>query len=103
MKRKKSSDIEYSKKIYNRLTIMVWIIVVFSMFMSYRTNDTAVLSYLIPAAFGALATGTGFYFYKAKAENEIKLAQLYKQLDLEHEIDDDYPEESQNENYGGRI
>lgn len=102
MNKKNRSDLEYSKVIYNRLTLMVWIVVLFSMFMSYRTNDTSMLSYLIPAAFGALATGTGFYFYKAKAENEIKLAQLYKQLDLgEHEIDRDHS--NQNENYGGRL
>lgn len=101
---KKRSDTEYSKVIYNRLTLMVWIIVIFSMFMSYRTNDTHVLSYLIPAAFGALATGTGFYFYKAKAENEIKLAEAYKELGLKaREVDRDYLYQDQNEEYGGRI
>lgn len=103
MEKRQRSDIEYSKIIYNRLTLMVWIVVIFSMFMSYRTNDTHVLSYLIPAAFGALATGTGFYFYKAKAENEIKLAQAYKELELKYEIDKDYSDQNQSNEYGGRI
>ncbi len=35
--------------------------------------DLSPLSYLIPAAFGELATATGFYYNKAKAENKIKL------------------------------
>lgn len=35
------------------------------------------LAYLIPAVFAELATGTGFYYSKAKAENRIKLRKLY--------------------------
>ena len=33
--------------------------------------------YLIPAVFAELATATGFYYSKAKAENRIKLRKLY--------------------------
>ena len=35
------------------------------------------LAYLIPAIFAELATATGFYYSKAKAENRIKLRKLY--------------------------
>ena len=35
------------------------------------------LAYLIPAVFAELATATGFYYSKAKAENRIKLRKLY--------------------------
>lgn len=38
---------------------------------------TMPLAYLIPSVFGELATATGFYFSKAKAENRIKLRKLY--------------------------
>ena len=43
----------------------------------WKTSDTAPLAYLIPSVFGELATATGFYFSKAKAENRIKLRKLY--------------------------
>ena len=36
-------------------------------------NNIDPLCYLIPAVFAECATVTGFYSYKAKAENEIKL------------------------------
>lgn len=35
------------------------------------------LAYLIPAIFAELATATGFYYSKAKAENRIKLRKQY--------------------------
>ena len=33
-------------------------------------------AYLIPAVFTEMASATGFYFWKAKAENKIKLMAL---------------------------
>ena len=41
------------------------------------TGDTSPLAYLIPAIFAELATATGFYYSKAKAENRIKLRKKY--------------------------
>lgn len=35
--------------------------------------DASVLAYLIPAVFAEMASATGFYYTKAKAENKIKL------------------------------
>ena len=60
---------EFSKiiiTIVGAVTLVVW-----------KTSDTAPLAYLIPSVFGELATATGFYFSKAKAENRIKLRKLY--------------------------
>lgn len=45
--------------------------------MIEETKDLSPLAYLIPAVFGELATATGFYYSKAKAENRIKLRKLY--------------------------
>ena len=42
-----------------------------------KLKDLAPLAYLIPAIFAELATATGFYYSKAKAENRIKLRKLY--------------------------
>ena len=47
--------------------------------------DLTPLAYLIPAVTAETATGTGFYYNKAKAENKIKLK---KSLGLELTGDD---------------
>lgn len=72
MKKKK----EFSKIIITWVTIATALVVIFSLIMIWRTNDLMPLSYLIPAVFTELATATGFYYHKAKKENEIKLKLL---------------------------
>lgn len=64
---------EFSKKIFTGVTIGVVLVVIFSCVMIWRTNDLSPLMYLIPSVFVELATATGFYYNKAKAENKIKL------------------------------
>ena len=49
----------------------------FTLAVVWRTGDTSPLTYLIPAVFAELATATGFYYSKAKAENRIKLRKKY--------------------------
>lgn len=49
----------------------------FTLIMIWRTENLEPLAYLIPAVFAELATATGFYYSKAKAENRIKLRKLY--------------------------
>lgn len=64
---------EFSKLILTWVTVAVIIVVGFSMIMMWRTNDLAPLSYILGGLFVELATATGFYYNKAKAENLIKL------------------------------
>ena len=42
-----------------------------------REFSKVLIAYLIPAVFAELATATGFYYSKAKAENRIKLRKKY--------------------------
>lgn len=49
------------------------IVTIFSCIAMWYFNNIDPLCYLIPAIFAECATVTGFYSYKAKAENEIKL------------------------------
>ena len=49
----------------------------FTLAIVWKTGDTSPLAYLIPAIFAELATATGFYYSKAKAENRIKLRKQY--------------------------
>lgn len=53
------------------------IVTAFTILIVWKTGDTTPLAYLIPAVFGELATATGFYYSKAKAENRIKLRKQY--------------------------
>ena len=48
-------------------------ILLFTLVMVWRTLDLTPLSYLIPSVAAEVATGTGFYYSKAKMENRIKL------------------------------
>ena len=74
---------EFSKKIFFGISTGVALITIFSCVMSWRTNDTNVLSYIIGGAFAELATATGFYFNKSKRENELKIKRSMKELGIE--------------------
>lgn len=65
--------VEFSKIIFAGVSVLTLAITVFSCRMIWITMDTTALAYLIPAVFAEMATGTGFYYTKAKAENKIKL------------------------------
>lgn len=69
----KDKKVEFSKVIFVVVSA-IWIyIVLFTTHMIESTGNLEPLNYLIPASAAELATGTGFYYSKAKAENEIKL------------------------------
>ena len=66
---------EFSKKILVVAAIINIAVITFSCIMMWRTLDLTPLAYLIPAVAAEVATGTGFYYNKAKTENRIKLMQ----------------------------
>ncbi len=70
---KAGSKMEFSKKIFIGVSAASVVVFIFTLVMVWRTMDTTPLTYLIPAAAAELATATGFYYNKAKAENKIKL------------------------------
>ena len=74
----RKKKMEFSKILFILTTILVTSIVVYSMLLMWKTGDTSALAYLIPSAFAELATATGFYYNKAKKENEIKLNKQYE-------------------------
>lgn len=69
--------LEFSKIIFFATSGLTLLVTVFTLIMIWRTNDLSPLCYLIPAVFAELATATGFYYNKAKAENRIKLRKKY--------------------------
>lgn len=72
-KEKAKKSVEFSKLIFIGVSILTLCVTVFTMRMIYITMDTSALAYLIPAVFAEMASATGFYYTKAKAENKIKL------------------------------
>lgn len=75
---KKKPPKEFSKKILIVAVIINAVVIVFTMVMIWRTLDLSPLAYLIPSVAAEVATGTGFYYSKAKVENRIKLMKQNK-------------------------
>ena len=94
---------EFSKKIFN-IVITIFIIVIFyARALMWKTGTTDGLMYLILSV-GTLASVTiGFYYWKAKMENMIKLSKENNiTLDEVKEIEsnmDDYDVKSESEVY----
>lgn len=68
---------EFSKVIIAAFGTLAIIITVYTMAVVWHTGDTSPLEWLIPAVFAVLTAATGFYYSKAKAENQIKLRKKY--------------------------
>lgn len=76
-KRTRKKKLEFSKLLLIAVSVFAVIVTIFTMRIVAETGDTSPLGYLIPAVFAELATATGFYYSKAKAENKIKLRKRY--------------------------
>ena len=74
---KNPKKVEFSKVILIAVSVLTVSVTVFTCAIVWRSGDTSPLSFLIPAVFAELATATGFYYSKAKAENRIKLRKKY--------------------------
>ena len=75
---------EFSKQIMIWAGIINLAVILFACVMMWRTCDTSPLAYLIPSVAAEVATGTGFYYAKARTENVIKLKKIYD-IPLEQE------------------
>ena len=78
MKNKPKQKLEFSKKIMIVAMTVNILVILFSCIMIWITQDLSPLMYIIPAVAAEVATGTGFYYNKAKAENRLKLMKEYK-------------------------
>lgn len=87
---KKKPPKEFSKKILIMAGIINAVVIVFTMVMIWRTLDLSPLAYLIPSVAAEVATGTGFYYSKAKVENRIKLMRQNKVTPNETHFSENY-------------
>lgn len=76
--KRRKRPLEFSKKILIIAAITNMVVIIFALIMIWRTNDLSPLAYLIPSVAAEVATGTGFYYSKAKVENKIKLMRANK-------------------------
>ena len=72
-----SKKTEFSKKILCVAALVNIAVITFACYMILKTENLEPLIYLIPSTAAEVATGTGFYYSKAKAENKIKLNKKY--------------------------
>lgn len=75
--RKKPSCKEFSKLILIVAASLNLFVILFTAYMVWETKDLTPLCYLIPSTAAEVATGTAFYYNKAKAENRLKLMHIY--------------------------
>lgn len=87
---KRKPKMEFSKKILIVAGIINGIVIAFTMVMIWRTLDLTPLTYLIPSVAAEVATGTGFYYSKAKVENRIKLMKQNKVEPNDTHFSDNY-------------
>lgn len=87
---KKKPKMEFSKKILIVAGVINGIVITFTMVMIWRTLDLTPLTYLIPSVAAEVATGTGFYYSKAKVENRIKLMKQNKVEPNDTHFSDNY-------------
>lgn len=75
--KKETKRFEFSK-IMALVAVFMWLLVnFFGMAMVVFTLDTSPLMYVVPSVDAVVAAIIGFYLWKARAENEIKLQRLY--------------------------
>lgn len=78
-KKKKKKTMEFSKKIL----VVAWVsgstVVIFALWLTYKmviggySGDTSLIAIILSGGFAEITAGTGFYYWKARKENEIKL------------------------------
>lgn len=73
----KKKHVEHSKIITTGVLILSAIVVVFTIFMIWRTEDLSPLAYLIPSIEIAFGLTAKHYYAKAALENQIKLRKKY--------------------------
>lgn len=82
----------FSKLLCVMIMALTLLVVIFTIILMVITNDLSPLEYLIPSVFVEASVISGFYSYKAKTENKIKLEtrRLILEKVLNGEIQEDY-------------
>jgi len=79
-KKKPSDNMEFSKKIFLGLSILVGAVTAYVCFVVWCSEDITITQALVDNAFGLLKVGVVSYFGKSALENKIKLSSIYPKL-----------------------
>lgn len=77
---------EFSKIIIFIVGVVTIAVTAFTLYMVWETKDMTVMAYLIPAIFAETASSTGFYFWKARTENKIRMSKELQEDPLDKEL-----------------
>ena len=81
MKDHKKRRVEASKKIIITLFVLFSFFALAGLLLAWFRGDSQVLVILAGGLISAMDVAIGFYYWKARKENEIKLGKLYGVLD----------------------
>lgn len=82
MKRSRHAKKREFSKIMAVIAVTMWLLVnLFGMVVVAITLDASPLAYILPSIDAVVGVVLGFYYWKARAENEIKLKKIYKDSD----------------------
>ncbi|MBQ8195297.1 MAG: hypothetical protein IJZ47_08000 [Oscillospiraceae bacterium] len=76
---------EFSKLIIIFVGAVTILVTAFTMYMIWETKDMMAFTYLIPAVFTETASATGFYYWKARTENKIRMSKEIQKEQIEEE------------------
>lgn len=71
---------EFSKIILVVASVAAAVVILFTFAMVWKTCDLTPLQYVIAGIFSVLTVAVGFYYWKARLENSIKLKKKYGQF-----------------------
>lgn len=81
-KKKSKKSIEFSKKLLLMLFIQQSVFLMIACALMFVTQTTDALTALTAEVFGQTAIAIGFYYWKAKAENVLKIKKEAKKADI---------------------
>lgn len=91
---------EFSKKIFIFVSFITTSVATFSLVLMWKFGDLSAMAYLIPSVFAEFATATGFYYWKARTENKIKLLKKHGKI-AEKAIETEEDKNKFDNYYGG--
>lgn len=77
---------EFSKVIIFIVGAVTIAVTAFTLYMVWETKDMTVMAYLIPAIFTEASSATGFYFWKARTENKIRMSKEMQAEQVDKEL-----------------
>ena len=77
---------EFSKVILTSVSIATALVVIASFVLMFIYGDLSPLTYIIGGCFAELANATGFYYWKAKNENMLKIKGSMEEPDSNEEV-----------------